>query len=104
MAEEVHVGDVGTIFRLTIMDGSSPVDLSGATTKNINFQKPDLTTMSKAGTFFTDGTDGIIQYTTSSDDLDLAGTWHIQASITLTAGQWKSEIQSFTVYPNIEVA
>jgi len=104
MAQEIHVDDVGTVFRITLMDGSSPVDISGATTKEIVFERPDKTSVSKTASFYSDGTDGILEYTIQTDDLDVAGSWRLQAKVTLTSGSWSSDIQPFVVYENIEVA
>ena len=39
-ANEIHLNDVGTKFLVTIMDGSSAVDISTASTKQIIIQKP----------------------------------------------------------------
>ena len=61
---EIHVGDIGTVFTLTIKDGSSVIDLSGATTKQIILRKPDrVTSSTKTASFVTDGSDGKIKYT-----------------------------------------
>ena len=38
MASEIHVGDIGTRFLVTIKDDSSTVDLSDATLKQLNFR------------------------------------------------------------------
>jgi hypothetical protein len=66
-AGEVHVGDVGTVFRLTLSDGSTIVDASGATTKEILFRKPSGAVVTKSAAFTTDGTDGKIEYVTAAE-------------------------------------
>jgi hypothetical protein len=99
--EEIHVGDIGTVFKITFKDGTSIIDISGATTKNIIFCKPDGTKATKAGTFTTDGTDGILQYTTVTGDLNIQGVWKIQGFITTTSGSWYSSIGYFEVYKNV---
>lgn len=103
MACEIHVDDIGTTFRLTIVDCDDVlIDISTATVKDIIFKKPDGTKVTKSGVFYTNGTDGIIDYVTIADDLDLAGTgWHVQAFVTLTTGTWSSEIGDFTVVDNL---
>lgn len=98
---EIHVNDIGTIFRGTIKDASTTMDVSGATTKQIIFRKPNATTVTQTAAFYTDGSDGIIQYTTVSGDLDTAGIWRIQAYIVTPSGNWKTDVQQFEVYPNI---
>ncbi len=95
--QEIHQGDIGTIFRITVYDGSSTVDVSGATSKEILFLKPDATTLTKTAAFYTDGTDGIIQYTTITGDLDTVGGWQLQAKVTLPTGTWTSCKQKFKV-------
>ncbi len=47
------------------------------------------------------GTDGLIKYTTISGDLDIGGTWKIQARVVFPTGEWKSSVDEFIVYPNI---
>ena len=100
-ADEIHVGDIGTVFRITLTDCATPVDLTGNTDISIIFLKPDGTTAVKTATLFGPATDGVIQYTTILDDLDLAGTWKIQAEITLPTGKWRSDIEKFKVYANL---
>jgi hypothetical protein len=99
--EEIHVGDIGTVFEIVFKDGTSTVDISGATVKNIIFCKPDDTTVTQAGTFTTDGTDGLLKYTTVTGDLDIRGLWKIQGFITTTDGSWYSSTGLFEVYSNI---
>jgi len=99
---EIRKGDIGTVFTITVMDGSAAVDISTATTKNIVFKKPDKTILPKAGSFVTDGTDGKISYTTVSGDLSKAGEWCVQGAIVMPAGTWKTDIDHFTVYANLE--
>ena len=69
----------------------------------VNFRRPDYTSFSKVGTFFTNGEDGIIKYITIDCDLDQQGPWAIQAVVTLPEGTWSSEVGTFTVAGNIDV-
>ena len=101
-ANEIHKGDIGTVFVVTVQDGSSAVDVSGATTKQVLFRKPDGTVVANDAEFTTDGTDGKIQYTSVADDLDTVGQWHIQARVTLPAGTWRSDVGVFQVHENLE--
>lgn len=101
-ANEIHIGDIGTIFEVTLMDDVVPVDVNSATSKKIIFEKPDGTIVENDATFKTDGSDGIIRYTTSlASELDQKGNWKIQANVTLPIGQWSSDIDRFKVYENI---
>jgi len=99
--DEIHVGDVGTVFEITVQDGGSVIDISSATTKDIIFEKPDRTNLTKTGSFTTDGTDGKIRYTTAADDLDAVGVWQIQAKIVMPSGTWHTNIGEFRVHRNL---
>ncbi len=98
----IFEGDVGTIFRITINecinDVLTPIDISSQTAMSFYFKKPDGTVETKAPAFTTDGTDGKIQYVTLAADLDAAGVWCLQASVTLaTGGPWRTSIIKFDV-------
>ena len=99
--DEIHLGDIGTIFRLTIKDGDDVIDISGASTKDIVFTNPSGTKTTQAGSFTNTGTDGQLQYASVSGDLDEVGTWEIQASIVISAGTFKSDIAIFEVHRNL---
>lgn len=102
MVQEIHVQDQGTIFRVQLCDGTNPVDISSATDLQIDFRKADGTILNASATLTNGGTDGKLQYTTVADDLNIAGSWKIQAKVTLPAGTWKSDIGLFTVHSNLE--
>lgn len=102
MAAEIHVDDVGTIFRVTVTDeDGAALDISAATLKQIVFEKPDETTTTKTASLDTDGTDGIMRYTTVSGDLDQAGRWKIQGVVGLPSGQWHTNVDTFKVKENL---
>lgn len=98
MASKIHVGDIGTVFRLTITEDGAAVDVSLATTKQIKFLAPNGTLLTKTATFTTDGTDGQIEYATVADDLSLPGKWQIQAHVAISGWDGHSEALTFTVY------
>lgn len=98
---EIRVGDIGTIFEVTIKDDGVVVDISSASVKDLIFRAPDAAAVSKPADFKTNGSDGIIQYATTAGFLNIDGNWRIQALITLAAGTWKSDIGDFTVHPNL---
>lgn len=98
----IFVGDIGTIFRVTITECiagvDTPVDVSGASSLQFTFLKPDHTTaLTKTAVNTTDGTDGKIQYTTISGDLDVAGIWQLQAKVVLGGSEFFSSIAPFEV-------
>jgi type IV secretory pathway VirB6-like protein len=100
-ANEIHQNDIGTIFKATIKDDTTVVDISSATTKQLIFTKPDGTKLEKDASFFTDGTDGILTYTTVSGDLSVVGTWKVQGYVILTSGTWKTDIKKMKVHRNL---
>lgn len=99
---EIRVGDIGTVFILTVKDqDDAVVDISGASTKQIIFREPDDTAVVKTAAFTTDGTDGKMQYTTVADDLDQVGEWQHQGKVVIGSGTWKTDIEKFKVYSNL---
>lgn len=101
--EEIHIGDDGLPFRITITnDCATVVDLTDFTTFEIIFRKPDgITVLIKPATIYGDPTNGVIQYVTSLNDLDTAGTWRIQAHIQNATQDLYSNIEKFKVYANL---
>ncbi len=100
--DEIHVNDVGTTFTITITENGSPMDISSATTKEFHFDKPNANGMfTKAASFATDGTDGKIKYVSESEVLDMPGEWKIQAHVVMPNGEWRTNIDTFRVYENI---
>lgn len=101
MASEIHYGDIGVNFNITVMNGTAVLNVSNANSINIIFQKPDNSDLIKTASLITDGTDGNIRYTTVSGDLDQIGTWQIQAKVDFGASVFSTDIQKFKVYRNI---
>jgi hypothetical protein len=97
----IQKGDVGTKIRVTIFDDGEAVDLSGVTTKEIILRRPDTTTATRAADFVTDGTDGKIEIVSQAGDFDIVGIYSIQAHIVNSAGDWKTDIDTFRVYKNL---
>ena len=100
-ANEIHVNDIGTVFTVTIKDGSSAVNISTASQKDIMFRKPSGTCVSHAAAFVSDGTDGKIQYTVVSGDLDESGTYKLQSYVKIGSGEWYTDTTTFKVHKNI---
>lgn len=99
MSEEVHVGDVGTVFQITVLDGDGgPVlDISSATEMKLFLRKPNDTVLSNVAVHVTDGTDGKMKYVGQAGDIDMAGRWFMQGKIVLPAGTWYTDTTSFVV-------
>lgn len=100
---QIHIGDIGTIFKRTITDSTTglAVDCSGATTKQMIFRKPSGTLLTKTASFTSTGVDGNIQYATIADDLDTVGEWNVEVYVVLTGGAWHSDSTVFTVVKNL---
>ena len=97
-ANEIHKGDIGTKFTVTVYDGTSTVNVSGGT-KTILFKKPGGTTLTKTASD-EDAANGAISYTTVSGDLDEIGTWRIQAKVVTSGGStFNTDISTFKVSP-----
>ena len=98
----IHVGDVGTKFRLVIVDKNlNPIDISSATVKKIYFKKGNGSKLAKTGSFLTNGKDGIIEYIAIANDIDIPGRWQMQGRVEMPDGKYYSEIVTFQVNSNI---
>ena len=75
-----------------------------ATKKEILFQKGDGTRVAKTAAFYTNGTDGIIQYVAVANDISVAGTWYLQGYVEMGGGKYYSEILPFSVKENLTAA
>ena len=101
VVSEVHLNDVGTVFEITLKDGSSIADISSPVSLNIIFRKPNRSILTKTAVLTTDGTDGKLQYVAIAGDLNAKGKWSIQAAVVLASGSWKSDISTFEVFANL---
>lgn len=103
-ANEVRVGDIGTEFLITLKDGTSAVDISGADASEkrvIKFKKPSGATYEVNPTLKTDGTDGKLTYTTVDGNIDEEGMWQMQAKVTFGTQTFRSDIHKFKVHRNL---
>lgn len=101
---EVHVGDIGTVFTFTVKDGSSAIDISAATTTGmLLLNKPSGTTSTLTVAFTGGGTDGIFAYTSTSSDFEEVGTHRFQGVIKDTSNTWNTDIYVFKVFSNLPV-
>lgn len=102
MCDNIFVDDIGTIFRATVKDQNDEVVNIASGTYSITFKKPDGTTVTKTATLYTNGSDGIMQYSAESGLLNIKGKWQLQGFVDLPAGQWHTNIDDFTVKQNLE--
>lgn len=104
MAAEIHKGDIGTRFLITIKDEDGIAKPIGSyTTKQFIFEKPSGNLVTKTASFYTDGSDGKLYYTTLSGDLDEEGAWKLQVYIHDGSTNYrKSNVGTFRVHSNLE--
>jgi hypothetical protein len=104
---QIRIGDEKTRITATIVDEGTgdAVNVSTATTKQLIFRRPDQSIETKSASFTTDGSDGKIYYLAEEDFFDQVGVWTFQGYVALGAsgvnGKWKTEFETFTVYPNL---
>jgi hypothetical protein len=63
-------------------------DLSGASSPKILYKKPNGSTGTWEGSISSDK----VQYTTLTPDLDMEGTWEMQAQVTIAGAIYKGSI------------
>lgn len=102
MSATIHVDDIGTVFKATIKDEDGVVvDVSAASTMELVYRKPDGTAVVQTAVHTTDGTDGVIQYTTVDGDMDTEGEWRVQGFVVIATSEFHSDVHRFRVYPNL---
>lgn len=98
-------GVTGLLIKVTVKEDGAAVNLSSASVKKLKFRSPGGTVFEKDAGFFTNGSDGILTYTT--EGLFLASgqkdeAWDIQAYVELSGGfQGHTFTDHFVVKPNI---
>lgn len=99
---EIHVGDEGTNFIITVYNqDETVVDLSDATGLNLIFMNPERTVTEHTATLYTNGKDGKALYVLNTGDIDIEGRWSYQLELTFPTGAWRTNIINFVVYPNL---
>lgn len=99
--DELHVGDVGTVLRLSIKDGRVALDCSTATLMRLIVVRKDRTTFTENLSFLTDGVDGKLVYTTKAGDLTVKGDYKIQVYLEFGANHWHTNEAVIPVAENI---
>jgi len=94
---KIHVGDCPT-WRDVIKDQDGViVDISTATIKMV-FRKPSGAAVLKTAVLTGDGTDGEMEYTALTTDLDQAGQWQRQSKVQIGTDVWRTVKDRFWVY------
>lgn len=102
MAKEfAHVGDIGVQFEFTFYekDGTTPVNLTGATTIEVKIEK-------KGGSgatwtlSVTDAANGVAEFITSmASDLDIAGIWQAMGHVVVGGTNMHFKKDTFEILP-----
>jgi hypothetical protein len=84
--DEVHLGDVGTLYKLRLTDAGVPFDPTSATTKQIIFKLPSGT-VTKGATVLQDGNDFYLTYQVTDPGFhSLPGRVFVQAHLVFPDG------------------
>ena len=86
---KVYVGDIGTIILL-----DTGVDISAGSVFEIKVKKPDNTTATWTATLYGQSQ---VKYIAQSGDLNVAGTYLLQAKVTMPGWTGLGETASFEV-------
>jgi len=102
MANEIHVGDVGTRLTATFKDSAGAVfDISTATTKVISIENEAGVAIEAAGTFTTDGTDGKLYADSIVAHFATPGLHQLQARVQFASGKvFRSQQVQVRVFSN----
>lgn len=93
--EKVYAGDLGT---RVILDCGQ--DVSAATDRTIEVQKPNGSTDSWPAV--AEGTNSIKFDTVGSNSFTVAGTWRLQAKITIGGAVWRGATVTVPVFANFK--
>jgi hypothetical protein len=101
MKEELHKGNIGTIFRATIKEAGSAKDISSATLMQYTVRPPSGALRSWGCAFTTDGSNGQMEYALVAGDLNVAGRWQLQGSLVSPSWTLHTDVIKFTVEDNL---
>ena len=98
--DKIVNGDFGQVGELTLIDvdTNAAADVSSYTTAQVFLlTDPDAVTTTKTAAFVNTGSDGKVDYTLVSGDIDQAGEWMVRARVTSGTAQLTSEELRFEV-------
>jgi hypothetical protein len=105
MADDaLQVGVEGATIQLEVRvpGTTTPQDLSNQTLITFVFDPPgNLPVFAKVGSLVTDGTDGLIAYTTQAGDISAPGVWDVAAEVTEPGGFYPTTVAHFRVNPSL---
>lgn len=84
------------------------INLTGATSLKIKLEMPDGTTKDFTASLYTDGSDGLIAYTTTTSDLSQVGYYYVQGKATVGGEAFSTRNNQIDnvlyVYANVDAA
>lgn len=88
----VVVGSYLQVIQVACVDADGVAqDVSGYTTRTAVAMPPDhRKTVTASVTYVTDGTDGLVQWSFASGDIDRAGNWEVQLEFSTVSKMVKS--------------
>lgn len=99
---ELHQYDYGTVLKAIVLNSAGAVvPVGDATAIQFFLAKPDTTVLTRTGSLTTDGSDGYIQYTVASGELNLVGIWSVQGHVVTPSGSFRTSISQFRVDENL---
>jgi BppU N-terminal domain len=102
MVTTIQSNSTGTVFRRTLLkEDGSVLDLTGATTLELVFTRPNETTFTRTASVVGPATDGTIEYVGLNAEFDMVGPWRWQARAVIPSGEWWDEVFDFNVRPNL---
>ena len=99
--QTIRVDDEGTQLEIQLTENGVAVDISTQSTMDITLKRPDGTSVTRAGSFSTDGTDGKVHIITIAGDLSMYGTYWIQGHMVFSGWDGYSSIAEFEVHENL---
>lgn len=94
----IRVQDYGASLRVRLSDTSgSLIDLSSSAARQFYIKRPDGTILIVTATLYTNGTDGVLAYTTVSGDINQTGIYELEARVTFSGSEFRSSKIRFRV-------
>jgi hypothetical protein len=101
----IQEGAIGVPITVTVVkaDGTTPLDISGATVKKLRFIKPNGVLLEVDAVFpqGSTGSDGKLQYVSVASDLSPYGTWQASAYIVTPGINTPTQIGEFDIVRSI---
>lgn len=83
----IRQSEVGVQLGVTAVDSqSAAIDISGAQTLTMRFERPDGSRITKTASLTGDGTDGKLHFATTADFPDTPGWWSRQGEVVWANG------------------